>query len=126
MPVVPFTPRKRQRRDAVIEIREVEHEVLHPERRALADGRGLRRLEMRVAERRLVRATRARTSPSAREHVDDLRAQQLQRRRACRIRSALSVTYALVAPRWMNGRAAGRDVAERVHVRHHVVPEALS
>ena len=45
---------ERQRRDAVLEVREVEHQVLHPQRRALADGRRLRGLEVRVAERRLV------------------------------------------------------------------------
>ena len=43
--------------------------------------------------------------------------------RRMRIRSALSVTKALVAPRWMNLCAAGRDVAEGVDVRHHVVAE---
>ena len=35
----------------------------------------------------------------------------------------MSVTNALVAPRWMNGLRRRRDVAERVDVRHHVVPE---
>ena len=54
MPVVPFTPRNLQRRDAVLQLLQVEHEVLRPERRALADGRELRRLEVRVAERRQV------------------------------------------------------------------------
>ena len=37
------------------------------------------------------------------------------------MRSALSPTKADVAPRWMNGRASGADVAEGVDVRHHVV-----
>ena len=40
------------------------------------------------------------------------------------IRSALSVTNALVAPRWRYGRAAGRLLAEGVDVRHDVVAEA--
>src|SRR6185437_6126266 len=41
-------------RQTEIEIREVEHEILHPQRRALADRRELRGLKMRVAERRFV------------------------------------------------------------------------
>ena len=53
MPVVPFTPRSGRVVDAMLEVGEVEHEVLHPERRALADGRELRGLEVRVAQRRL-------------------------------------------------------------------------
>ena len=93
-----------QRRDAVVEVREVEHEVLHPERRALADGRRLRGLEVRVAERRLVAPLRART-PRARAARDRRVPRSSSRPRRMRIRSALSVTYALVAPRWMNGFA---------------------
>ena len=41
------------------------------------------------------------------------------------IRSALSTTYWLVAPRWMIPLAAGRGFLERVNVRHHVVPQAF-
>src|SRR5215204_281108 len=46
-------PATGQRRDAMIEIGEVKHEVLHPQRGALADRRRLGWLEMSVAERRL-------------------------------------------------------------------------
>ena len=112
-----------QRGDAMIEIGEVEHEVLHPERRALADGRRLRRLQMRGAERRLG-APLAREVASAREDADDLRRAAARVPRRMRIRSALSVTNALVAPRWMKPLRRRRDVAERVDVRHHVVAEA--
>ena len=86
-----------QRGDAMIEVGEVEHEILHPERRALADGRGLRRLQVRGAERRLVRAIRARTR-RARGARGSTFARSSSSPRRIRIRSALSVTYALVAP----------------------------
>src|SRR5205823_970040 len=42
-----------QRGDPMIEVGQVEDEVLHPERRTLADRRRLRRLQMRVAQSRL-------------------------------------------------------------------------
>ena len=85
-----------QRRDAMIEVGEVEHEILHPQRRALADGRRLRGLQMRRAERRLG-APLAREGRSARSTLMILpRSSSMPRR--IRIRSALSVTYALVAP----------------------------
>ena len=37
----------RKRIDSIIDLPEVEHEILHPERRALADSRRLGRLQMR-------------------------------------------------------------------------------
>jgi adenylosuccinate lyase len=43
-----------KRRDAVIEVGEIEEQVLHPEGRPFADCRQLGGLKMRVAERRLV------------------------------------------------------------------------
>src|SRR6185437_895760 len=48
-----FDAAKGQRRDPVVELRDVEHEVLHPESGALADGRRLRRLQVSRAKRRL-------------------------------------------------------------------------
>jgi hypothetical protein len=45
----PFDPAKRQRGAPIVEIHQVEHEVLHPERCPLADGRELGGLQVRIA-----------------------------------------------------------------------------
>ena len=86
-----------QRRDAVIEVGEIEHEVLHPERRAFAHGRRLRRLQMRRTERRFG-APLARERRERAQHVARSSPRSSSMPRRIRIRSALSVTNALVAP----------------------------
>jgi len=45
----PLHATERQRGAPVIQVHQVEHEILHPERRPLAHGRELRRLQVRVA-----------------------------------------------------------------------------
>jgi hypothetical protein len=66
-----------QRGDAMLEIGEVEHEVLHPQRGALADGGELRRLQVRVAEAGQ-RPPRAREGRQRTQRIDALVAQQLE------------------------------------------------
>ncbi len=56
---------ERKRGHAVVQIGEIEDEILHPQRRALAHGRQLCRLQMRVAERRLRAPLAGRTRPAA-------------------------------------------------------------
>ena len=100
VPVVPLTPRQRRRREPMVDLVEVEHEVLQPEAGALADGGELRRLEVGVGEAGERPRCRRAKSASARERRGQPPAQQPQRRRASAARSVLSVTKALVAPRW--------------------------
>ena len=52
VPVVPFTPRNLSVCDAVFDLLQIDRQVLRPERGALADGRELGGLKMRVTERR--------------------------------------------------------------------------
>ena len=54
MPVVPLTLRALQRRDAVLDFGQIEHQVVGPQARPPADGRRLGRLQVREAERRQV------------------------------------------------------------------------
>ena len=62
----PFHAAELERGDAMLDLLQIDHQVLRPERRALADGRELRRLEVRVAERRQVLPLHRRTSPARR------------------------------------------------------------
>ena len=71
-----------QRRDAVLDLFQVDRQVLRPQRRALADGRELRGLEVRVAERRQVLPLQRRTSPGASIALARRAATQLHARRA--------------------------------------------
>ena len=66
VPVVPLQPRNRKRLEPVAELLDVEREVLHPERGALADRGELRRLEVGVGEAGDVRACAARSPPAPR------------------------------------------------------------
>ena len=120
----PLHAAQRQVREAEVEVREVEHEVLHPERRALADGGELRRLEVRVAERRLGLPLAPRTRASVRSTaITRVDAQQPEP--ALHL-DQVGVVGDVRARRAEVDHAARRRrrLAERVHVRHHVVPEA--
>ena len=70
MPVAPLAPRKRRPARDGPDLLEVHQEVRRPERRALADGRGLRRLEVRVGEGGQV-AVREREVAQAAQHRDE-------------------------------------------------------
>ena len=50
----PFHTATRHRIDAIVDVAEVEHEILHPERGALADRGRLRGLQVSRSERRLI------------------------------------------------------------------------
>ena len=52
VPVVPRQPRKRMARSVILQLLKIQHQILQPERRALADGRQLRGLVVRIAKRR--------------------------------------------------------------------------
>ena len=123
MPVVPLQPRKPQRLEPVAELLDVEREVLHPERRPLADGGELRRLEVGVGEAGQPRACGWRSVSSAAEHRDEPAEQQAQA-------VAHDDQIGVVGDERAGGaevqeRPGGRGlVAEGVHVRHDVVAEA--
>ena len=117
-----FHAAKWQGRDAMIEIREIEHEILHPERRALAHRRELRRLQVRVGERRLG-APRARELRERAQHRNDLRAEQREpfaHEHEIRVVGHEGAGRAEMDERPRRGSRRG----ERLHVRHHIVPEA--
>ena len=122
VPVVPLQPRKRQRLEPVAELLEVEHEVLHPERRALADGGELGRLEVGVAEAGHARAVRAANASSAASTA-------MSRPRSRREPVAHEDQVGVVGDERAGGAEVDerprrrRLVAEGVDVRHHVVPE---
>ena len=59
-----------QRRDAHVDVGEIEHQILHPQRRALADGRRLGGLKVRGAQGRLI-GPRLRELGEAAQYVDD-------------------------------------------------------
>ena len=68
MPVVPLTPRNFSDSDRCSIFFEIEHQVVAPQRRALADGRRLRRLQVRHSQAGKV----AILLGEACENVDDL------------------------------------------------------
>ena len=118
----PLHAAARQRRDAVIEVGEVEHEILHPERRALADRRRLGRLQMRVTQRRLGTPL-AREGGQRAQHTNDTPAQQLEP-------APHDDQVGVVGDERTRGTEVdelvrrGGHVAKGVDVSHHVVPEA--
>ena len=73
-----FDPPKPHRRDPVQQLLGIQHEFLHPERDALADGRELRRLKMGVSKAR-ERAVAARVLTHGDEHRSDAAEQELHR-----------------------------------------------
>ena len=113
---------KRQCLQAVIDIREVEHEVLHPKRSALADGRQLSRLQVRVREGRFG-SPPASKSGERTDHGHDSGAQQLK---------TASHEYEIGV---VGDKGAGctqvdertcrwRCCTKSVYMRHHIVSEA--
>ncbi len=113
---------QRERGQPVVEVGHVEHEVLHPERRALAHRGELRRLEVGVAEGGLV-APSTRELAERAERVHELRAQQLEA--AAHQQEVGVVGDVRARGAEMNERARRRrHIAERMNVGHDVVAEA--
>ena len=105
----------------MLDVTEIEHQVLHPERRALADGRQLRGLQVRVAERRFCLPVR-RERRQRPQHADESGANELE---AASHLDEVAIVGDVAARRAEMDDPAGRGrhIAERVHVCHHVVPE---
>ena len=82
---------KRQSPEPIVDVFDVEHQILHPERCSLADRRELRGLEVRVAEGRLIAPLLGEGCEGAND-VEDPAAQDRRVRAASESRSALSVT----------------------------------
>jgi hypothetical protein len=101
----PLHPAERSVAIRRLDLLQVEQQVLDPERRALADGRELRRLEVRVAERGQVACSRA--NAPARRSPPASGARPAAAPRACWIRSALSPTYCARRAQVDDARAAG-------------------
>ena len=112
-----------KRAAAVIDILDIEHQVLHPERGALADRRELRGLKVRVAERRLVAPLLGERRQRA-KHVERAAAKQIQ---PATHQNEIGVVGDVGAGgAQMDERLClRRDVAEGMHVRHHVVTETV-
>ena len=110
-------------RQTEIEIREVEHEILHPQRRALADRRELRGLKMRVAERRFVLPPDCERSESPQ---DGNQARAKQSQAALHLDQVRVVGDERARRAQVNHTARrGRGITEGMHMRHHVVTEPL-
>ena len=118
-----FDAAEPQRGDAMLDLLQVDHQILRPERRALADGGELGRLKVRVAERRQIlpflgeRAQRIDRvgqprgdQPHRLAHDDQVGVVDDVLRRRAEMDDPL-------------GRGGG--LFERVDVGHHVVPQAL-
>ena len=123
MPVAPFAPRNRRSLAGAADRLEVHEQVRRPERRALADRRGLRGLVVRVGERRQV-AVRQREVAQAPQHRDEAPFDE---------RQALAHLDEVRVVRDVGRRGApvddaarrGRRRAEDAHVGHDVVPRRL-
>ena len=89
---MPFTPRALQRREAMLDLGQIEHQVVGPQAGPLADGRRLGRLQVREAQARQVAillgeiGQRDRSPPTSRPR------DQFAAPSRIRIRSVLSVT----------------------------------
>ena len=105
----------------MIEIGDIQHQILHPQRRALADGGRLRRLQVRRPERRLG-APLAREGGQRPQHVYALPAQELE---AAPHQDQIGVVGDESTRRAIvNEGARGRgNIGEGVDVRHHIVSE---
>ena len=90
VPVVPFTPRNRKLGDPALDLAKVEDQLVAPERRPLAHGHELRRLEVGVAQARQVLPAAGEVGEGV-DGRDEPVADQWSASRI-RIRSALSVT----------------------------------
>ena len=111
-----------QGRNAVVEVREVEHEVLHPQRSALADSCRLRRLEVGVAERRFC-SPLSRKRRQCTQHPQQPPAKQAK---AAAHENQVGVVGDEGARRTEVNELVrrGRDVAKGVHVGHDVMSKA--
>ncbi|OPZ68321.1 MAG: hypothetical protein BWY81_00891 [Firmicutes bacterium ADurb.Bin467] len=112
-----------QRLPREVDAFEVHQKVLHPERRALADRRQLRGLQVRVAERR-ERAVfpRERAQPS--QHLGELFADE--RERVVQHQNVGVVGHVAGRRAQVDHAArAGARIGVGEHVRHHVVARAL-
>jgi hypothetical protein len=105
----------------MVEVDQVEHEVLHPQRRALADRRRLCRLEVRRSKRGLG-APFSRERRQRAEHTQNLAAKQFH---APAHENQVRVVRDVGARCPVVDEAArrGSNVAERMDVRHHVMPK---
>ena len=105
--------------DREINFAQIRKEILHPQRRALAYRHQLRGLIMRIAQRgqRLVLAGKV---GQIGDHLEQLAAQVAQ---SVAVDDQIGVVGHVAARRAQMDDAgrAGRDLAERVHVRHHVM-----
>ncbi len=111
-----------QRAEPVLDLLDIEQQVLDPECGALADGRGLRGLEMRVAERGQL-APAAREGGQGRDAREQPPQHELER---LAVLDQLRVVRDVRAGRAEVDDAAGRGrhLAEVVDVRHHVMAQA--
>src|SRR6185436_18211678 len=118
-----FYTAKGKRATPIVEIGDVEHQVLHPQRRPLADGRELCRLQMCVSERWLVAPGLGERREGA-QNIEHLAAKEVE---PTPHQDQIGVVRDVGARRskmneWFRRRS---DVTERMNVRHHIVPETL-
>ena len=108
-----------ERGEDVVELLEVAQKVLHPERRALADGHRLRGLIVRVAEGRHG-GVFARERGEICQHAEQLTAQIAQ---TVAVENEIGVVGDVAARRTKVDDAGGgrRGLAVGVDVRHHIV-----
>ena len=109
--------------DHVVQLFEVEHQVLKPERRALADGDELRGLIVRVAEA----GQGGIAVGKAGQLYHDLLQFAAQMDESVAVEHKVGVVGDITARRAEVDDAlrAGRSRAEGIDVRHHIVPQLL-
>src|ERR1700737_2570645 len=108
---------------AIVDVLDVEHQVLHPERSAFTDSGELRRLKVRVSQCRLISPLlgERRERPNYVERATANQVQSTTHQDEIRIVSDVGAGGTQMDERL----CLGCDISKSVHVRHHVVAKAL-